>query len=84
MIFINIDTVNTAAEVAKVCEKYKGTMFVDIVHGRYTVDGCSVLGVASLSGNIVKVEPSIDDPTIINSFINDIKEIGGWVTKETK
>ena len=83
MIFINIDTLNTAADVAKVCERYKGTMFVDIVHGRYTVDGCSLLGVASLSGNIVKVEPSTDDPDILKVFIKDIKSIGGW-TQDTE
>lgn len=78
MIFMNIDTLQTAEKLTKVCDRYRDNMCIDVEHGRYTVDGCSVLGVFSLSGNIVKVVPNTDDPDILNAFVKEIKDIGGW------
>ena len=83
MIFIKLDTLETVNKLVNVCSKYKDRTYIDIVYGRYTVDGCSVLGVASLLRNIVKIKPSTDDQDILDAFTKDVDEIGGWSVEET-
>ena len=78
MIFINLDTIETVNNLAKTCDKYD-KIYIDVIHGRYTVNGRSVLGVCSLMGNIVKVVPDTDDNLLITYIIRDLKEIGAWV-----
>ena len=46
MIFLNLDSLDKASNLTKVCEKYD--VDFDVLYGRYTIDGKSVLGVASL------------------------------------
>lgn len=82
MIFIKLDNLDTVNKLVSVCNKYKDRADIDIVYGRYTLDGCSVLGVASLIGNIVKIIPVLDDGVLLDTFIVDVKEIGAWVSKE--
>lgn len=52
----NIRTFEDAQNLVKLCDKYNKELTIDVIHGRYMVDGCSVLGVMSLVGNIVTVE----------------------------
>ena len=64
-----------------ICTRYKEKTYVDVVYGRYTLDGCSVLGVSSLIGNIVKIIPSTDDALLLGYLRKDLEEIGAWVQK---
>lgn len=79
MIFLNLDKLENASKLTKICEKYSKYMEVDVTYGRYIIDGCSILGVTSLLGNIVKLKPRTDDSLLVEYFIKDVKEIGAWV-----
>ena len=79
MIFLNLDGLNKVEQLVKVCEKYE--IDIDVVHGRYTLNGKSVLGVSSLMGNIVKIIPATEDQLLLGYIIKDLKEIGAWVQK---
>ena len=78
MIFIKIDSLETVNKLVSICNEYKSRAYVDVIYGRYTVDGCSVLGVASLMGNIVRVKTN---PDINDELYEDLKLIGAWVEK---
>lgn len=65
MIFLNLDKLETAGKLTKICEKYSKYMGIDVTYGRYIIDGCSILGVTSLLGNIVKLKPRTDDSLLI-------------------
>ena len=75
---IKLEDLDIVSKLTKICEKYHDEMFVDILNGRYVVNGASILGVTSLLGNIVTIDPNTDDTELINTFYNDIKEIGAW------
>ena len=79
MVLINLDSLDVVTQLTRVCEKYE--IDIDIVYGRYVVNGKSVLGVSSLIGNIVKVEPNTDDSLLLEYLTRDLKEIGAWVEK---
>lgn len=79
MIFIKLDSLETVNKLVKTCDKYKNKMDVDVIYGRYIVDGCSVLAVASLIGNVVRINANTDDDSLFFGFVADIKEISGWV-----
>lgn len=78
MIFIKLENLGIVENLTKICEQYKEKTDIDVSHGRYTVDGCSVLGVTSLMGNIVKIELSNPDAVVNNEFFNKLKEIGAF------
>ena len=78
MYFIKLDDLKTVNQLAKLCEKYKNYMDIDICHGRYIVDGASVLGVASLIGHIVRINPILKEDILIADFFKELKGIGGW------
>lgn len=78
MYFLKLDTLETANGLSKVCERYKEYMDVDIVYGRQTIDGRSVLGVVSLLGHIVKVVPVTKDDILIKDFYIDIEKLGAY------
>ena len=77
MIFLNLDGLNKVEQLVKVCEKYE--IYVDVVHGRYTINGKSVLGVSSLIGNIVKIVPATKDKLLLGYIVKDLESIGAWV-----
>lgn len=79
MYFMKLATLESAKSLCKICEKYKDKMYVNIIHGRQVMDGTNLLGVTSLIGNIVKIEPITHDDILVNYFYKDIKEIGGYV-----
>ena len=81
MILINLDSLDRVTKLTRTCEKYE--IDIDIVYGRYVVNGKSVLGVSSLIGNIVKIEPSTEDKLLLEYLTRDLKEIGAWVEEKT-
>ena len=84
MLFIKLDTMENVSSLTKLNEKYKkeNDIVVDVSHGRYIIDGCSLLAVISLLGNIVKVIPITDDNVLLESFKNDLEKIGGFDSEE--
>lgn len=78
MFLINLSSLEKVNELVKICERYDTD--IDIEYGRYIINGKSVLGVASLLGNIVKVIVNTNDNLLIEYFYRDLKEIGGWIT----
>ena len=81
MILINLDSLNRVTQLTRTCEKYE--IDTDIIYGRYIVNGKSVLGVSSLIGNIVKIEPSTEDNLLLEYLVRDLKEIGAWTEEKT-
>ena len=78
MVLLNLDSLDKVSKLTKVCERYD--VDVDIIHGRYTINGKSVLGVSSLIGNIVKIIPDTEDNLMLGYITRDLKEIGAWET----
>lgn len=70
---IKLDFDNIEA-ICEICNKYRNKFDVDVKYGRYTVDGCSILGVASLGGKRVEVKPITDDPDLFYAFYEEICE----------
>lgn len=73
MIGFNIDSVDKAVALARICEKYKDSFAVNVYCGSYMVDGASPLAIASLTGRIVGVEPVCE--TSNDALIDFIKEV---------
>ena len=80
MIFLNLDTLDKVDKLTRVCDRYE--INFDVIHGRYIIDGRSVLGVSSLLGNIVKIVPDTDDKWLLVYITRELEEIGAWVSQE--
>lgn len=78
MIFIELETIEKSKKFSNICDMYKERMYIDVSHGRQIIDGTNILGITSLIGNIVKIEPITHDEDLINKFYNDIKSIGAY------
>lgn len=70
MLNYNLDSVQSAERLIRLCEKYRDDigLDIDIIHGRQTVDGCSLLGVTSLIGKFVSVVPVGRNEDVIKLF----------------
>lgn len=79
MIFIKLDTLETVNQLCKISDKYKDKMNIDISYGRYIIDACSILGVTSLMGNIVKIVPVTDDTLLLHYYFNEIEKLGAYM-----
>lgn len=75
MLSYNIDSIESAEKLLRMCERYKGLMDIDIICGRYIIDAYSMLGVHSLIGYIVSVEPQTDNKTLVEQFGEDLEKI---------
>ena len=75
MLSFNIDSKESAEKLIRLCEKYRDDTEVDVIYGRQTVDGCSLLGVMSLIGHFVTVKPQTDDKSIVERFSEDLERI---------
>lgn len=77
MLNYNLDSVQSAEKLVRLCEKYRDEqeLDVDVIYGRQTVDGCSLLGVTSLIGHFVTVKPVEKDREKIQSFAEELETI---------
>lgn len=75
-IFMMLDGLEKVSQLAKICEKYKEDIDVDIVYGRYTLDGCSVLMLTQMIGKNIRINPITDNQEVLENFVEDIKKIG--------
>ena len=77
MLNYNLDSVKSAERLIRLCEKYRDCngLDIDIVHGRQTVDGCSILGVTSLIGRFVTVVPNTTDKEMLQKFAEELERI---------
>lgn len=73
MVCYKIETLDDAELLANTCDKYPFN--IDVVCGIQTVNGKSVLGVASLLGNFVSVIPITDNKMSVLEFEETIKTI---------
>ena len=73
MLSFNIDSKESAEKLIRLCEKYRDDTEVDVICGRQTVDGRSLLGVMSLIGHFVTVKPETDNEDVINKFSDDLE-----------
>lgn len=73
MLSFNIDSMKSAKKLIHLCEKYHDRMEVDVIHGRYIIDGCSMLGVHSLLGHTVTLEPQTDDKKLVEQFGKELE-----------
>ena len=77
MLNYNLDSVQSAERLIRLCEKYRDDigLDIDVTHGRQTVDGCSLLGVTSLIGRFVTVVPNTTDKEMIQKFAEELERI---------
>lgn len=75
MLSFNIDSKESAEKLIRLCEKYRDDTEVDVICGRQTVDGRSLLGVMSLIGHFVTVKPQTDDKSVVDRFSEDLERI---------
>lgn len=75
MLSYNLDSLDSAEKLVKMCQKYKGLMDIDIICGRYIIDAYSMLGVHSLIGHMVSVEPQTDNKNLVEQFGEDLEKI---------
>ena len=77
MLNYNLDSVQSAEKLVRLCEKYRDEMEldIDVIYGRQTVDGCSLLGVTSLIGHFVTVNPIGRDKDKIHRFAEELETV---------
>lgn len=77
MLNYNLDSLQSAEKLVRLCEKYRDEMEldIDVIYGRQTVDGCSLLGVTSLIGHFVTVSPIGRDKDKIHQFAEKLETI---------
>lgn len=77
MLNYNLDSLQSAEKLVRLCEKYRDEMEldIDVIHGRQTVDGCSLLGVTSLIGKFVSVVPVGRNEDAIQRFSEELERI---------
>ena len=77
MLNYNLDSLQSAEKLVRLCEKYRDEMEldIDVIYGRQTVDGCSLLGVTSLIGKFVSVVPVGRNEDAIQRFSEELERI---------
>ena len=75
MLSYNLNSMKAAECLIRLCEKYQNVLEVDVIHGRQTIDGCSMLGVYSMIGNIVSLDLHAKDINVIQKFKSELKKI---------
>lgn len=78
MLYIQIDSLDTVNKLCSLCDRHRDDFYVDLVHGRQIIDGCSIIGVTSLVGKIVNVKPITEDENNLEKFYDEIIQIGGF------
>lgn len=75
MLNYNLNSMKAAECLIRLCEKYRDTIEVDVIHGRQTIDGASMLGVYSLIGNIVSLDVHSNDEVAIQRFTTELERV---------
>lgn len=75
MLSFNLDSKESAEKLIRLCEKYRDDTEVDVICGRQTVDGRSLLGVMSLIGHFVTVRPVTNDSDVAERFSEELEGI---------
>lgn len=75
MLSFNISNCDAAEKLIHMCRKFKGKMEIDVICGRYTIDAYSALGVYSLTGHVVSLDPLTDDPKLKHQFEEELKKL---------
>lgn len=75
MLNYNLNSWESARKLLNMCDKYRGKMEIDVIHGRYVIDAYSVLGVHSLVGHVVSLEPQTGDEKLLKQFSKDLESI---------
>lgn len=75
MLNYNLNSWMAAKKLINMCEKYHDKMDIDVIHGRYVIDAYSVLGVHSLIGHVVTLDPQTDNKELIDQFAKDLESI---------
>lgn len=73
MLSCKLNTINDATKLVNLCMQYGED--IDVLHGRQTIDGKSLLGVISLIGNVVTVEMSSVSKETEKDFKKNFREI---------
>lgn len=84
MVFSQLESLEMVRSLVEICDKYSELFDVDIQYGRYTVDGCSVLGVASMLGKIVTIVINTSDTLMYNAIMRELVGIGAWENSQIK
>lgn len=75
MLNYNLDSIDSATKLIHMCDKYKGRMEIDVICGRQIIDVYSALGIYSLVGKIVSIEPLTNNREILMRFKNDLEKL---------
>mgnify|MGYP001856867900 CR=1 FL=1 len=75
MLSFNLDSKESAEKLIRLCEKYRDDVEVDVICGRQTVDGRSLLGVISLIGHFVTVKPNGKDENAVQRFSKELERL---------
>lgn len=76
MLSYNLDSLESAKQLINFCDRFKGQMEIDIMSGRQVIDGFSALGIYSLVGKIVTVQPLTNDRELMHRFNDKFIGIG--------
>ena len=75
MLSYNLDSLESAKQLINFCDRFKGQMEIDVLCGRQVIDGFSALGIYSLVGKIVTVQPLTNDKNVMERFEKEFEEI---------
>ena len=75
MFYIKLNTMDVINKLVRICDRYKETMDIDMLYGRYVVDAASLLGVMSLMGNVVEIKPNTNDPELAKKLFEELELI---------
>lgn len=78
-IYINLDRIDTIEKLCKVCNSYRNRFDVNIEYGRYVIDGASIIGVSTLVGKNVKINPITNDEKELNEFYLEVEKTGAYI-----
>lgn len=79
LIAIYLDNFEKITTISKVCEKYTPSIQTDACFGRYIVDAASILGLESLSGKLVTLNPNVKDTAALKEYKEELSKVPGIV-----
>lgn len=77
MLSYHIDSLDAATKLYAACIKYKDIMDIDVISGRQIIDAYSLLGLCSLVGKTVVIEPLTDDGKLKEDLRNNLEGLNG-------